>query len=127
MQIGMSYSCSETVTADNTADRVGSGLLSVYATPSMIALMEKCAATCVANSLDAGKTTVGTKIDIEHVSASPLGMKITCTATLTQIDNRRLVFSVEALDEKGLIGKGTHERFIVDVERFMQKCESKRG
>ena len=121
----MSYSVSEIVSSGNTADKVGSGLLPVYATPSMIALMEKCAANCVADGLEDGKTTVGTKVDIEHISATPLGMKVTCKATLVEIDGRRLVFSVEASDEKGLIGKGTHERFIIDVDRFMQKCKAK--
>lgn len=125
MQIGLTHSVSESVTAENTADKVGSGLLPVYATPAMLALMEKCAADCVAPYLEEGKTTVGTKADIEHLSASPLGMQITCKATLSEIDNRRLVFAVEAFDDKGLIGKGTHERFIIDVERFMQKCKAK--
>ena len=91
----------------------------------MIALMEKCASACVAPALEAGKTSVGTMLNVKHVSASPIGIKITCTATLTEIDGRRLVFHVEASDEAGLIGEGTHERFIVDSDRFLAKCQSK--
>ena len=125
MEVGMKHTVSETVNEQNTAATVGSGLLPVYATPAMIALMEKCAAECVAPCLEDGKTSVGTHLDVKHVSASPVGIKITCTATLTEIDARRLVFRVEASDEKGLIGEGTHERFIVDSDRFMAKCQSK--
>lgn len=125
MEVGMQHSISETVDGQNTAAAVGSGLLPVYATPAMVALMERSAAECVAPCLEAGKTSVGTHLDIRHVSASPVGIRITCTATLTEIDGRRLVFRVEASDAKGLIGEGTHERFIVDSERFMAKCQSK--
>lgn len=125
MKIGMKHIIEETVNEHNTAQTIGSGLLPVYATPSMIALMEKCAAECVAPCIEMGKTSVGTHLDIKHLSASPVGIKITCTATLTEVDGRRLVFHVEAADEKGLIGEGTHERFVVDSDRFMAKCQSK--
>ena len=87
--------------------------------------MEKCASACVAPELENGKTSVGTLLNVKHVSASPIGIRITCTATLTEIDGRRLVFRVEASDEAGLIGEGTHERFIVDSDRFLAKCQSK--
>lgn len=125
MEVGMKYTETELVTEQNTAATVGSGLLPVYATPAMIALMEKCASACVAPALEDGKTSVGTLLNVKHVSASPIGMRITCTATLAEIDDRRLVFHVEASDEAGLIGEGTHERFIVDSERFLAKCQSK--
>lgn len=125
MEIGMKRTETEIVTESNTAATVGSGLLPVYATPAMIALMEKCASACVAPALEAGKTSVGTMLNVKHVSASPVGMHITCTATLTEVDGRRLVFRVEASDEAGLIGEGTHERFVVDSERFLAKCQAK--
>ena len=125
MTVGLKHTVKEYVTCENTADKVGSGLLPVYATPSMIALMEKCASECVAPHLEEGKASVGTMLNIKHVAASPIGIEITCNATLTEIDGRRLVFALEAYDEKGLIGEGTHERFVIDTERFMAKCQSK--
>ena len=125
MNVGLTHTVTEIVTADKTAEKVGSGLLPVYATPAMIALMEKCASECVAPYIEEGKSSVGTMLNVKHLAASPLGIKITCTATLTEVDGRRLVFSLEASDEKGPIGEGTHERFVIDVERFMAKCNSK--
>lgn len=125
MEIGMKHTITEVVTAEKSAEQVGSGLLPVYATPAMIALMEKCASECVAPYIEEGKSSVGTLLNIKHLSASPIGIQITCTATLTEIDGRRLVFSLEASDEKGPIGEGTHERFIIDIDRFMAKCQSK--
>lgn len=125
MEIGIKHTVTEVVTSDKTAEKVGSGLLPVYATPSMIALMEKCASECVAPYIQEGRSSVGTMLNVKHFAASPLGINITCTATLIEIDGRRLVFSLEASDEKGLIGEGTHERFIIDVDRFMTKCNSK--
>lgn len=125
MEIGIKHTVTEVVTSDKTAEKVGSGLLPVYATPSMIALMEKCASECVAPYIEEGKSSVGTMLNVKHLAASPLGIKVTCTATLTEIDGRRLVFSLEVSDEKGLIGEGTHERFVIDVDRFMAKCQSK--
>lgn len=125
MEIGMKHTITEVVTAEKSAEQVGSGLLPVYATPAMIALMEKCASECVAPYIEEGKSSVGTMLNVKHLSASPIGMQITCTATLTEVDGRRLVFSLEASDEKGPIGEGTHERFIIDIDRFMAKCQSK--
>lgn len=125
MDIGIKHTITEFVTAENTAATVGSGLLPVYATPSMIALMEKCAAECVAPYIEEGKSSVGTLLHVKHLSASPIGIRITCTATLTGIDGRKLLFTVEAADEKGPIGEGTHERFIIDIDRFMAKCNGK--
>lgn len=125
MDIGLKHTITEIVTAEKTAETVGSGLLPVYATPAMIALMEKCASECVAPYIESGKSTVGTMLNVRHISASPIGMQITCTATLTEIDGRKLMFSLSVEDEKGLIGEGTHERFVIDVDRFMAKCQSK--
>jgi len=125
MEIGIKHTVTEVVTADKTAATVGSGLLPVYATPAMIALMEKCASECVSPYIENGKSSVGTMLNVQHLAASPIGITITCTATLTEIDGCRLVFSLEVSDKKGPIGEGTHERFVIDVERFMAKCNSK--
>ncbi len=125
MEIGIKHTVTEVVTQNKTAATVGSGLLPVYATPAMIALMEKCASECVAPYIEEGKSSVGTMLNVKHLAASPVGITITCTATLTGVDGRRLAFALEAYDEKGLIGEGTHERFIIDIDRFMSKCNSK--
>lgn len=113
------------VTETLTAKAMGSGELSVYATPAMIALMEETAYKSVSAELEGGAGSVGTLMNVEHVSASPVGMKITCKSELLEVDGRRLVFSVEAYDEKGLIGKGRHERFIIKNEKFQKKAEEK--
>lgn len=114
-----------TVTGEVTAAAVGSGMLPVFATPSMIALMEKAAAESVAPQLDAGMTTVGTKLDVAHTAATPVGMTVRAETELTEIDGRRLIFIVRAFDELGEIGSGTHERFIVNAEKFLAKAEIK--
>lgn len=114
-----------TVTEDKTASAMGSGELAVYATPAMIALMEETAYKSVSAELDEGAGSVGTLMNVKHVAASPVGMKITCRTELLEVDGRRLVFRVEAFDEKGLVGEGTHERFIIQNEKFQQKADSK--
>ena len=116
-----------TVTKEVTAKVVGSGMLDVFATPSMIALIEKAAAESVAPELDEGMTTVGTKLDVCHTAATPVGMTVTAEAELVEIDGRRLVFSVRAADETSEIGHGTHERFIVNAEKFLAKTNAKKG
>lgn len=113
------------VTQELTAKNMGSGVMDVFATPAMLALMEKTAFTSVAEYLNEGCGSVGTKVDIEHVASSPVGMKITCDSELIEIEGRKLVFKVEAYDEKGLIGKGTHERFIVENKKFQEKTDNK--
>lgn len=113
------------VTEEVSAAHIGSGLLPVYATPCMIALIENTAASSVLPYLEAGSGTVGTRVDVAHLSATPLGMKVRVETELTEIDRRRLVFAVRAWDEAGLIGEGIHERFIVDNEKFMRKARAK--
>ena len=113
------------VTDTITAKEIGSGELPVLATPYLIALAEETAWRSVAEYLEEGQGTVGTKIEISHVSATPAGMKIWCESTLTEVDRRRLVFSIKVFDECGLIGEGTHERFIIDNGRFMEKAMNK--
>ncbi|MEG1560065.1 MAG: thioesterase family protein [Clostridia bacterium] len=115
------------VRQEDTAEKAGSGMLSVYATPSMIALMENTAYSCVGEYLDDGQTTVGTMINVRHVSATPIGMRIGCEAELIEIDGKKLLFKVRAFDECGLIGDGIHERYIVTTEKFMSKTQGKRA
>lgn len=115
------------VTDENTAKALGSGGLAVFATPAMVTLMEFCAANSVLPFLPEGSSTVGTKLDIRHLSATPVGMTVRCETELVEIDRRRLVFACKAYDEAGLIGEGTQERFVVDDAKFMEKTEQKRN
>ena len=125
IKIGTIGEVTEKVTISNTAETVGSGSLKVFATPAMIALMEKASCRAIENLLDDATTTVGTLINVEHLSATPVGMTVTVKSTVTEVDGRKICFDVEAFDEVGLIGKGKHERFMVFAEKFMQKTESK--
>lgn len=109
------------VAFENTAARYGSGLVEVFATPAMVALMEKTCLNSVLPYLPEGFGTVGVKVDVEHTKATPVGMRVTCESTLVEVDRRRLVFALVAHDEKGTIGKGRHERFIIDTKKFMEK------
>lgn len=114
------------VTKENSASAVGSGLLDVFATPAMVSLMEKTAWMSIAEYLNVGEGTVGTKLDIAHSAATPVGMKVWCESELVEVDGRRLVFRVEAFDEKGKIGGGMHERFIIRNDKFMAKALAKK-
>lgn len=118
---GLTHTSKVTVAPANCASAVGSGGLDVFATPSMVALMENAAMNAVAPFLPEGSTTVGVEINTTHIKPSALGAVIEATATLTAIEGRKLPFDVEARDAIGTIGKGTHVRFIVDIERFMAK------
>lgn len=120
---GLTHTSKIKVTLENCASAVGSGGLDVFATPSMVALMENAAMNAVAPFLSEGSTTVGAEIDTTHIKPSALGAEIEATATLTAVEGRKLVFDVEARDTSGTIGKGTHVRFIVDIERFMAKVK----
>ena len=113
------------VTNENTAKTMGSRTLDVFATPAMIALMENTAYESVASELEEGSGTVGTALNVKHVAATPVGMKVTCETELIKVDGRALTFSVKAFDEKGLIGEGEHERFIVFNEKFQAKADAK--
>jgi fluoroacetyl-CoA thioesterase len=114
-----------TVTDEMTAKKAGSGDLEVFSTPNMVALMEKTCLDSVRGYLDGNSGTVGTLMDIKHVSATPVGMKVRCESVLKEVDRRRLVFEVKAYDEAGLIGEGVHERFIIDNDKFTAKAYSK--
>ncbi len=113
------------VVYENTAVAVGSGVLEVFATPCMLALMEKTACDSVMPYLEEGSGTVGTAVNIKHLAATPIGMTVRCESELIETDRRRLLFSVNAYDEEGLIGEGTHERFIVNNEKFQTKADEK--
>lgn len=125
LQAGLIGTATTTVTDNNTAIAMGSGSLPVFGTPSMCALMEKAACNAVNACLDDGMGSVGISLNILHSAPSALGAQITATAQLTSVEGRKLVFSIEAKDEHGLIGKGTHERFIIDNEKFMHKLLAK--
>lgn len=121
LKCGLKYSVAVEVAPQNSALAMGSGDMEVFATPAMVALMENAAMNAVAEFLPDGSATVGTKIDVSHVKASPMGAKITAEAELVAVDGRRLEFKVVAYDEKGVIGEGNHTRFVVDKERFLAK------
>lgn len=104
-----------------TARSVGSGDMEVLATPAMVALMEQAAMTCVAAELDEGCTTVGTQLSVDHIRPTATGDTIVAWATVTEVDGRKITFSVTAHDSNGLIGEGTHVRYVVNRERFMSK------
>ncbi len=120
---GLSAQSVVEVTAENTALKLGSGDLEVFATPAMIALMENAAMKAVAEALPEGSTTVGTEMNASHIKASGMGAKITATAVVTEVEGRKITLNVGARDEAGLIGEGVHTRFIVDREKFMSKIK----
>ena len=113
------------VTEELTAARMGSGEAAVFATPAMIALMEKTCLRIVRPHLPEGHSTVGTLVNVTHERATAVGRRVVCEAKLVNVDRRRLVFEVEAKDEGGLISQGRHERFIIDTARFMAKAEGR--
>jgi len=123
--VGMKGRAEAVVNEQNTAIAAGSGTLPVFATPWMCALMEKAAWTAIAPGLSDGESTVGTGLNITHSSATPLGLKVWAESEVTLVDGKRIELNVTAYDEKGLIGKGTHERFIVADTRFLAKTARK--
>ena len=122
---GLRAEKTETVSEKNVASAIGSGCLSVYSTPAMIALMEGTALSAVDPLLPPGHSSVGTELNIKHLSATPLGMKITAKAELLSVEGRAILYNVEAFDEAGKIGEGTHRRFIVEIEKFMARAKGK--
>lgn len=123
--VGMKARVEDVVSEHNTAIRAGSGTLPVFATPFMCALMEKAAWMAIAPALEDGDSSVGTKLAITHQSATPVGLKVWAESEVTAVDGKRIEFAVTAGDEKGIIGKGTHERFIVTDKRFLLKTAQK--
>jgi predicted thioesterase len=113
------------VAEDHTAPRVGSGRVHVLATPVMINLIEAAALAAVENLLPAGHQSLGTLLNVRHIAATPVGMRVEATAEVIEIDGRTIRFRVEARDEKELIGDGTHERVVVNVAKFDQRIQRK--
>ena len=126
LKVGLKNMQEELVTEKNTAMAYGSGGVAVYATPAMIGLMEKASLSAVDPLLPEGMATVGSELNVRHLAATPVGMKVKAQAELLEIEGKRLVFSVEAYDEKEMIGKGTHERYLINLEKFLAKCEAKK-
>ena len=125
VELGIKGRQETTVTSANVATNVGSGMVKVFATPMMISLIEKAAVLSIEPYLEDGQSSVGTHINVSHCSATPMGMTVWAETEVIEIDRRRVTFSVKAFDERGLIGEGTHERFIIDVEKFQAKAENK--
>jgi predicted thioesterase len=125
MEIGAKFKVTIKVEEKDTAMAHGSGTLAVLATPRMIALMEESAYKCIDKYLEEGQSSVGTYLDVKHLAATPVGMEVYAESEVTEVDGRRVVFSVKAYDEKGLIGEGKHERFIVFSGKFVAKTYQK--
>ena len=127
MKIGDTFTVKKVVTEDMTAAALGSGGLPVFGTPYLVAMVENAAFTYLQQELPEGKSTVGTKVDMAHVSPSPVGMEGTVTVEVTDIsaNGKMIDFAVKAWDEKGPIGAGTHTRAIITNDRFLSKCNSK--
>ena len=127
MVIGTKHEVEIAVTSEVTAAKMKSGSLEVLATPCMVALMEQAASELCDKFVDEGISTVGTALNISHLAPTPVGGKVKAVATLTAFDGRKASFDVEAYDDAGLIGKGTHERFTIKIESFMKKALERKG
>ena len=125
LELGIKGRQESIVTQDKLASNVGSGLVKVYATAMMIALIEKAAVLSIEPFLDESQGSVGTQVNVSHCSATPLGMKVYAETELIAIDRRKLTFKVAAYDERGLIGEGFHERFLIAMQKFQEKANSK--
>ena len=123
LEKGLSAQSRTTVCRENTAARMGSGDMEVFATPAMMALMENAAMTAVATELPEGSTTVGAEMNATHIKPSGLGAEIAATAVLTEVEGRKLTFNVGARDAGGMIGEGVHIRYVVDRRKFMDKVK----
>lgn len=121
METGLTYTSTVVVSKENVAATMGSGDLNVFATPAMVALMENAAMSAVADELPEGSTTVGAMMNTTYIKPSAVGDTVSATAVLKEVEGRKLTFEVRAQDSKGVIGEGTHVRYIVDKEKFMSK------
>jgi fluoroacetyl-CoA thioesterase len=122
---GMRGEITRKVTADLTADRFGNPGVNVLATPMLVSLCEEAALACLAPHLGPGEGSVGTRIELNHTAATPIGMTVRVEATLTQVDGRRLTFDVRARDDREEVGAGRHERFLIDRARFLARIAEK--
>ena len=124
--VGTSHTESISVAKANLASSLGSGLVDVFATPMLVLLCEKAASNCILPYLQSGQASVGTHVDMSHSAATPEGMTVTATATVTAVDKRSVVFDIVAVDEVGEVGRGKHSRFVIDVEKFTAKAASRK-
>ena len=122
---GATGTASAAVNEKNTALAVGSGSLEVFATPMLLALLEKASVNAVAQFLEENETTVGTNADIAHTSATPVGLEVTAKAEIIAVNGREITLTVTACDKNGSIGRGTHKRFVVKADKFMEKTKAK--
>lgn len=125
LTIGIKGSASALVEKEDTAQVVGSGDLLVYATPCMVALMEGAACESIAPFLNEGESSVGTRMDVAHTSATPVGMEVRAESVVTAVDGRKVTFEIVAYDEAGEIGRATHERVVIKADRFLEKTYDK--
>jgi fluoroacetyl-CoA thioesterase len=125
LEPGLTGEVGREVTEEITAQAMGSGGVRVLGTPALLMLMEQAALQAVEGHLEPGQTTVGTHLDVRHLAATPVGMTVTARARLVGVDGRRLSFAVEAEDEREPVGTGTHERFVVDAARFLDRVSEK--
>ncbi len=123
--VGMKGEATSFVDREDTAKEVGSGSLLVYATPCMVALMEGAACDAIKDALNEDKSSVGTELNICHISATPVGLEVRAEAEVTAVDGNTITFQVTAFDESGKIGEGTHKRVLVNVQRFLDKAYNK--
>lgn len=125
IKVGVTGETKDVVNESNIAKTLRSGELKVYATPAMVALMEEAAYKSIQDELEEGKGSVGILMNIKHLASTPIGMEVIAKSELIEIDRKRMVFKVEAFDERGKIGEGIHERFIIDNEQFQNKTDNK--
>ena len=123
--VGMKGIAESCVEREDTAKEVGSGDLLVYATPCMVALMEGAACEAIAEALSDTQTTVGTLLNIEHLSATPVGMDVRAEAEVTAVEGKVITFEIKAFDEAGEIGHGTHKRVVINAQKFLDKTYGK--
>ncbi|MEG2455050.1 MAG: thioesterase family protein [Oscillospiraceae bacterium] len=127
IQIGLKGRAETVVTTQNTAAAIGSGLVPVFATPMMIALMESASVTALSGQLEEGNGTVGTALTITHDAATPIGMRVWAEAEVTAVDGKAIGFTVRCYDEAGQIGGGTHQRFVITTDRFLAKAQQRKN
>jgi predicted thioesterase len=123
---GLAAELEHLVTDEDTASRWGSGLVPVFSTPALVGLMESAAVQALAGHPQPGQTTVGGHIDVRHLAATPVGMKVRARAELTAVEGRKLVFKIQAWDALELIGEADHDRFVIDEAKFLAKLQAKK-
>jgi fluoroacetyl-CoA thioesterase len=126
LTVGAKGQATAAVTADNTAERFGNAGAAVFATPMLVALMEQAAIDAIAPHLTPGQGSVGTRVEISHLAATPVGLTVRAAATLVALAGKKLTFAVEAFDDREKVGEGRHERYIIDTAKFFSKIDAKK-